>query len=79
MQPDAYWVWPENWEALVVFTEIADQWDYPPMGGKPYRLNAATVFKWLELSGRKRQARWLWPQIRQIAAGALEYWRGSDD
>lgn len=67
-------VWPENWEALIVFLDVADQWDYPPMGGKPFRLNAQAVFSWLELSGRKRQARELWPQIRLIAAGALDVW-----
>jgi len=68
-------VWAENWEAMTVFLEMADQWEYPPMGGKPFRLNAVTVFKWLELTNRQRQARQLWPDVRTIAAAALECWQ----
>jgi hypothetical protein len=45
------------------------------MGGKPFRLNAQAVFQWLDVSGRHRHARELWPQIRLIAAGVLDVWR----
>lgn len=73
--PAHFEVWPENWEALTVFLDVCGEWDYPPLGGKPFRLNSVAVFKWLDLSGRKRQARTLWPQVRMVAAGALEAWR----
>lgn len=75
MPQDTCTVWSENWEALRVFLEVSDQWEYPPMGGKPFRLNAATVFQWLELTNRQRQARQLWPDVRIIAAAALECWQ----
>lgn len=49
------------------------------MGGVPLGLDAVAVFAWLELSGRKRRAQVLWPQLRLIASGAIEYWRSTQD
>lgn len=79
IQQSRFDVWPENWEALSVFLEVADQWDYPPQGGRPFRLNAHAVFSWLDVSGRRKQARKLWSQIQLIADGALEAWRQADE
>lgn len=77
-QQSRFEVWSENWEALATFLDIADQWDYAP-NGKPFRLNAHAVFSWLDVSGRKKQARKLWSQIQIIADGALEAWKQADE
>lgn len=47
------------------------------MGGKPFRLNAVTVFKWLELTQPDR-VKELWYHIRIIAGGALEEWSANE-
>lgn len=49
------------------------------MGGVPLGLDAAAVFAWLELSGRKKDAQILWPQLRLIAHGAVSYWQAMQD
>ena len=76
-QQATFEVWAENWDALEAFLAVCDQWDYPPLGGKPFRLNAVTVFKWLELTTPTR-VKELWPQIRTIAAGALDEWSANE-
>lgn len=65
-----FYVWPENWAAFVLFTELRTQWRFSPMG-QPTGLDYAGVQAALAMRGAKRTTG-IFRDIQLLECGALD-------
>jgi hypothetical protein len=76
----AYYVWPDNWQAFELFADVSDQWLFAGMGS-PVGLNGAVVLDYIrthtDLKGGALTE--LYQDVRLIASGALTAWREKSD
>jgi hypothetical protein len=74
--PDVYEVWPENWDAVLLFMRLRNQWNWIA-GMRPMRcgLNSQAALIEMQMHGTQpAQQKAVWLQLKSLEDEALDVW-----